>query len=84
MSPVKVAINGCGRIGRLAFRAAFDQADKFEFVQLNDLASAESTAYLIQFDSVHGTLTAAKGSLQDSDRQVQNCMQLQKAHHLGR
>ncbi|KAF6254120.1 hypothetical protein COO60DRAFT_1703479 [Scenedesmus sp. NREL 46B-D3] len=55
MAPVKVAINGCGRIGRLAFRAAFDQADKFEFVHLNDLASAESTAYLLQFDSVHGT-----------------------------
>jgi hypothetical protein len=31
MAPVKVAINGCGRIGRLAFRAAFDQADKFDF-----------------------------------------------------
>lgn len=55
MAPVKVAINGCGRIGRLAFRVAFDRAEAFEFVHLNDLASAESTAYLIQFDSVHGT-----------------------------
>jgi glyceraldehyde 3-phosphate dehydrogenase len=60
MAPVQVAINGCGRIGRLAFRAAFDQADKFDFVHLNDLASAESTAYLIQFDSVHGACSAAR------------------------
>eukprot|EP00879_Flechtneria_rotunda_P002492 GHRR01002690.1.p1 GENE.GHRR01002690.1~~GHRR01002690.1.p1 ORF type:complete len:349 (+),score=81.87 GHRR01002690.1:102-1148(+) len=55
MAPIQVAINGCGRIGRLAFRAAFDQQDQFEFVHFNDLASAESTAYLIQYDSVHGT-----------------------------
>jgi len=39
MAPIKVAINGCGRIGRLAFRAAFDQADQFEIVHLNDLAA---------------------------------------------
>jgi glyceraldehyde-3-phosphate dehydrogenase/erythrose-4-phosphate dehydrogenase len=39
MAPIKVAINGCGRIGRLAFRAAFDQEDQFEIVHLNDLAA---------------------------------------------
>lgn len=33
---------------------AFDRPDEFEIVQLNDLAAAESSAYLIQFDSVHG------------------------------
>lgn len=54
MAPVRVAINGCGRIGRLALRAAFARPDEFEIVHLNDLASAESTAYLLQFDSVHG------------------------------
>lgn len=36
------------------FRVAFDQADKFDFVHLNDLAAPESVAYLIKFDSVHG------------------------------
>ncbi|GBF99581.1 glyceraldehyde-3-phosphate dehydrogenase [Raphidocelis subcapitata] len=55
MAPVKVAINGLGRIGRLAFRAAFDRSDVFDFVHLNDLAAPESVAYLIKFDSVHGT-----------------------------
>lgn len=44
----------CGRIGRLAFRLAFDRPDDFEIVHLNEIAAAESTAYLIQFDSVHG------------------------------
>jgi glyceraldehyde 3-phosphate dehydrogenase len=57
MAPTKVAINGCGRIGRLAFRVAFERSDEFEFVHLNDLAVAESTAYLLQFDSVHGTFS---------------------------
>lgn len=65
MAPVTVAINGCGRIGRLAFRAAFDQADKFEFVHLNDLASAESIAYLLQFDSVHGTWAGHELTVED-------------------
>lgn len=49
------AINGCGRIGRLALRLAWQQADSFSIVHLNDVASIESVAYLIQYDSVHGT-----------------------------
>ncbi|KAI8468556.1 MAG: hypothetical protein J3K34DRAFT_426853 [Monoraphidium minutum] len=65
MAPVKVAINGLGRIGRLAFRLAFDRGDVFDFVALNDLAAPESVAYLIKFDSVHGTwqheVTAERG-----------------------
>jgi hypothetical protein len=44
----------CWRPGRLAFRLAFERPDDFEVVHLNDLAVAESTAYLLQFDSVHG------------------------------
>lgn len=40
--------------GRLAFREAINKPDVFEFVQLNDLASVESTAYLFKWDSVHG------------------------------
>lgn len=46
--------HSCGRIGRLAFRVAFERKEEFQIVHLNDLAAAESTAYLIQFDSVHG------------------------------
>ena len=52
--PVKCAVNGFGRIGRLAFRYAWDDPT-LEIVHVNDLCSAESAAYLCQYDSVHGT-----------------------------
>jgi len=51
---IKVGINGFGRIGRLALRAAFDWPE-FEFVQINDPAADAATfAHLVHFDSVHG------------------------------
>jgi len=51
---IKVGINGFGRVGRLALRAAWDW-DGFEFVQINDPAGdAETLAHLLNFDSVHG------------------------------
>lgn len=51
---IKVGINGFGRIGRLALRAAFDWPE-FEFVQINDPAGDAATfAHLLNFDSVHG------------------------------
>ncbi len=50
---IKVAINGFGRIGRLVFKAA--QYDKdIEFVAINDLTDANTLAYLLKYDSVHG------------------------------
>ncbi len=51
---VKVAINGFGRIGRLAFRMMFDDND-FEVVALNDLTDAEQLAYLLKYDSSQGS-----------------------------
>ncbi|PFG08649.1 MULTISPECIES: ArsJ-associated glyceraldehyde-3-phosphate dehydrogenase [unclassified Marinobacter] len=54
MSTLKVGINGFGRIGRLALRAAFDWPD-MAFVAINDPgANAEGLAHLLNFDSVHG------------------------------
>lgn len=50
---VKVAINGFGRIGRLAFRLMFE-SDDFEIVALNDLTGAEDLAYLLKYDSAQG------------------------------
>lgn len=51
---LKVGINGFGRIGRLALRAAWDWPE-FEFVQINDPAGDAAThAHLLNFDSVHG------------------------------
>jgi glyceraldehyde 3-phosphate dehydrogenase len=52
--PIKVGINGFGRMGRLALRAAWNWPE-FEFVQINDpAADAISLAHLLNFDSVHG------------------------------
>lgn len=50
----KVAINGFGRIGRLAFRQLFDMED-CEVVAINDLATPEMLAYLLKYDSTQGT-----------------------------
>ncbi|RLA25671.1 MAG: type I glyceraldehyde-3-phosphate dehydrogenase [Gammaproteobacteria bacterium] len=51
---IKVAINGFGRMGRLAFRAAWDWPE-FEIVHINEKAGdAATAAHLLNFDSVHG------------------------------
>lgn len=51
---IKIGINGFGRIGRLAFRAAFDNPD-IDIVHVNELkGGAELAAHLLEFDTVHG------------------------------
>jgi len=51
---IKIGINGFGRMGRLALRAAFEWPE-IEFVHINDPAGdAEAFAHLLTFDSVHG------------------------------
>jgi len=65
---VKVAINGFGRIGRLVARAIIERgAGDLELVAINDLADAESNAWLFSRDSVHGkypgTVTAEGNDL---------------------
>ncbi len=55
--PLRVAINGFGRIGRLVYRQAFaDPA--FEFVAVNDITDAPTLAHLLKYDSVHGRFDA--------------------------
>lgn len=49
----KVGINGFGRIGRLAFRAAMERKD-IEIVGINDLVDPEYMAYMLKYDSTHG------------------------------
>lgn len=51
---VRVAINGFGRIGRLAFRQMFG-AHGYEIVAINDLTSPEMLAYLLKYDTTHGS-----------------------------
>jgi glyceraldehyde 3-phosphate dehydrogenase len=54
---VRVGINGFGRIGRLALRAAWGWSD-IEFVHINEIkGGAETAAHLLKFDSVHGRWT---------------------------
>lgn len=50
---IRVAINGCGRIGRIAFRQMITSPD-FDIVAINDLSSPEELAHLIKYDTVHG------------------------------
>ncbi|MCW5700678.1 MAG: aldehyde dehydrogenase, partial [Rhodospirillales bacterium] len=52
---VRVGINGFGRIGRLALRAAMEAGrDDVEFVAVNDLGPVKTNAHLLKYDSVHG------------------------------
>ena len=55
---VKVAINGFGRIGRLAFRQMFG-AEGYEVVAINDLTSPAMLAHLLKYDSAHGRYALA-------------------------
>jgi len=53
--PVRVAINGFGRIGRNILRAIHESGRKdVEVVAVNDLGPVETNAHLLRFDSVHG------------------------------
>jgi glyceraldehyde 3-phosphate dehydrogenase len=51
MAKLRVGINGFGRIGRVLFRAGFDQ---FDIVGINNLDSVEGSAHLLKYDSAHG------------------------------
>ncbi len=51
----KVAINGFGRIGRLVFRGLLDRKD-LDIVAINNPSGAETAAYLLKYDTVHGRL----------------------------
>ena len=57
MANVKVAINGFGRIGRLAFRQMFG-AEGYEVVAINDLTSPKMLAHLLKYDTAQGSYVA--------------------------
>ncbi len=59
---VKIGINGFGRIGRMVFRAAFENfSEDIEVVGINDLLDPDYLAYMLKYDSVHGVF---KGDIQ--------------------
>lgn len=60
----KIAINGFGRIGRLAFRLISEETD-YEVVAINDLTSAEELAYYLKYDTNHRTFDRENISFKD-------------------
>ena len=70
---IKIGINGFGRIGRMAFRAALERRD-VQVVAVNDLLELPHLAYLLKHDSVHGKLghsvAAGDGSLVVDGRSI--------------
>ena len=72
----RVAINGFGRIGRLALRAALESGrNDLEFVAINDLGSVEANAHLLKYDSTHGPLPfdvkASGGGMEVAGRSIE-------------
>ena len=65
---VRVAINGFGRIGRLAFRQMFE-AEGYEVVAINDLTSPKMLAHLLKYDTTHGRF-AGKVTCDDEARTI--------------
>src|SRR3954452_25066950 len=65
--PVRVGINGFGRIGRNLFRAAAESGADVEFVAVNDLTDARTLGHLLKYDSTlgpyPGTVEAREASL---------------------
>ena len=59
--PIRVAINGFGRIGRLTFRILTERASEFEVVAINDLTDNKTLAHLLKYDSVHGRFNGTVG-----------------------
>ncbi len=66
MEKIKVGINGFGRIGRLVFRASIERED-MQVVAINDLLDVDYMAYMLKYDSVHGTF---KGTVEVVDNQL--------------
>ena len=63
--PIKVGINGFGRIGRNVFRASLKNKN-VEIVAVNDLTSPKTLAHLLKYDSIYGKLDAAVKSTDES------------------
>ena len=72
--PVRVGINGFGRIGRNVFRAAHESDADIEIVAVNDITDAGTLAHLLKYDSVYGpfpgTVEVADGVLHVDGREV--------------
>jgi glyceraldehyde 3-phosphate dehydrogenase len=70
----RVAINGFGRVGRAAFRAAYERDLGLEFVGINDLADPEALTHLLKYDSVYGRfpgqVEAGEGVIRIDEKEI--------------
>ena len=70
----RVAINGFGRVGRAAFRAAYERDLGLEFVGINDLADPHALTNLLKYDSVYGRfpgrIEAGEGVIRVDDTEI--------------
>ncbi|MGM5484572.1 MAG: type I glyceraldehyde-3-phosphate dehydrogenase [Nanobdellota archaeon] len=65
---MKIAINGFGRIGRMVFRAAYEQGfEGLDIVAVNDLTDTKTLAHLLKYDSIHGRF---KGEVSHDDEAI--------------
>ena len=71
----RVAINGFGRVGRAAFRAAFESDADIEWVAVNDVADVDALAHVLARDSVYGAVPGADRGARRRDlrRRASSC-----------
>ena len=72
--PVKVAIHGFGRIGRLVFRSIVEQGllDELDVVAVGDVVPADNLAYLLKYDSTQGRFGGTVGSAKSSPNRTED------------
>lgn len=81
---IKVALNGFGRIGRLVFRVMAEQPERFDIVAINDLAPAETLAYLAKYDTTQGRfpgkIVAKQDALVVNGKEIRVCAERNPAN----
>src|SRR5690606_17027597 len=83
--PVKVAINGFGRIGRLVFRALVEQGllgSKFEVVAVGDIVPADNLADLLKIESTQGRFNGTVGSKKSSPDKAEDDVLVVNGHEI--
>ncbi|HZZ58554.1 MAG TPA: type I glyceraldehyde-3-phosphate dehydrogenase [Opitutaceae bacterium] len=83
--PVKVAINGFGRIGRLVFRALVEQGllgSAFDVVAVGDIVPADNLAYLLKYDSTQGRFAGTVASKKSAAEKAEDDVLIVDGHEI--
>src|SRR6201992_1623369 len=83
--PVKVAINGFGRIGRLVFRALVEQGllgSTFDVVAVGDIVPADNLAYLVKYDSTQGKFQGTVSSKKSAADKAEDDVLVVNGHEI--